>query len=481
MSKAHVFLSPHFDDAIGSAGGLIKRLVDANASVCIMTVMGAIPYLAKPISIPKVMLRWLENAIACRCLGRIRRVNGNFLDAIFRKDIYPKKYMLFDRTPLRESKLIHDIAEWIRNNTKSTDIIYAPAGLGGHVDHRIVAEAARLLPNEIIFYEEFYYDWKNGETIPEYQKIDLIENELWTKFRAIKKYKIEMRKLFKRRKKTRDYFLKFRNYEKYSDIPHIPELIVTLTSIPARINMVHLAIKTIFKNSVQPNRVVLYLAQSQFPDLELPESIKTLMKHNEKFEVRWTNVDIRSYKKLVPALSDFPEDFLITIDDDLLYKKNLIYRLIRMHKMYPDAIIGARTRRVAYNNCGEFLPYNKWKKFHIYNSLRWLWRPHYQNMATTGAGTLFPPYSLHPDVVQKDIFMDLCQTTDDLWFWAMAVKNQTKTAVAGYVRPLNRIEGSQVVSLFSVNNGVEKLNDKSIKNITVQYPEIFSLLKTKTK
>lgn len=40
----YVFISPHFDDAIGSAGGVINRLVESGEECCIMTIMTAIPW-----------------------------------------------------------------------------------------------------------------------------------------------------------------------------------------------------------------------------------------------------------------------------------------------------------------------------------------------------------------------------------------------------------------------------------------------------
>lgn len=37
---AHVFLSPHFDDAVGSGGGTIGRLVSAGHAVRVLTTFG---------------------------------------------------------------------------------------------------------------------------------------------------------------------------------------------------------------------------------------------------------------------------------------------------------------------------------------------------------------------------------------------------------------------------------------------------------
>lgn len=75
-------------------------------------------------------------------------------------------------------------------------------------------------------------------------------------------------------------------------------------------------------------------------------------------------------------------------------------------------------------------------------------KPKFRNLATTGGGTLFPPHSLHPDVFRDDIFMNLCPTTDDLCFFAMAILKGTKTAPAGSSERITVIEESQTEALM---------------------------------
>lgn len=470
----HIFLSPHFDDATGSCGGLIRQLRHRGARAAVMTIMGGVPW-RRPGGAAKVLVRRLENIFAARALGA-QRITFGFLDGIFRKDFYPRKPMLFDGSPLRETELVAKIAERIKKCCAPTDIIYVPAGLGSHVDHRIVAAAAKLLPNKVIFYEEFFYDWKSGENVKGYKKFHLAPDILREKIRAAKKHRIEMKRLFGGRRGAEKYFAEFRAdkngaFEKYSETPHIPELIVSLTSFPARTPTVCKAVETILENTIKPDRIVLYLARPQFPDGKLPKNLTDLMRGNKTVEVRWTDEDIRSYKKLVPALADFPEDFIITVDDDLLYDAGLIKRLLHRHKKEPDSIVADRTRMVKMKD-GKFLPYKKWKLFKLHRYLLFGPRPRFRNMATTGAGTLFPPHSLHPDATRADIFMKLCPTTDDLWFWAMAVRRGTKTAVAGCNRRLNPIDGSQKEALWRENMDGKNLNDENVKKISGRFPEL---------
>ena len=45
-------------------------------------------------------------------------------------------------------------------------------------------------------------------------------------------------------------------------------LIVSLTSFPARIHLVHYAIYSLLRQSLKPNRIVLWLGEDKFPDKE---------------------------------------------------------------------------------------------------------------------------------------------------------------------------------------------------------------------
>ena len=47
-------------------------------------------------------------------------------------------------------------------------------------------------------------------------------------------------------------------------------------------------------------------------------------------------------------------------------------------------------------------------------------------MPIGGAGILYPPHSLHPDVFDQDLYMRLCPLADDIWFWWMAKRNRTR-------------------------------------------------------
>jgi len=139
------------------------------------------------------------------------------------------------------------------------------------------------------------------------------------------------------------------------------QVIVSLTSFPAAILYAVQAINSILNGTVLPDKVILYLTASQFPEGEIPFELLEL-KENKLFEVRFYEENIRSYTKLIPALKDFPNDIIVTIDDDVWYDKDMLRVLLRLHDKFPDAILAHRAKRIKLN-----APYRKWGKYRWYH------------------------------------------------------------------------------------------------------------------
>ena len=243
------------------------------------------------------------------------------------------------------------------------------------------------------------------------------------------------------------------------------KVIASLTSWTKRIDTVHLAIQTILNQTRRPDLTVLYLAKEEFPQREedLPRELLALL--SERFEIRWTK-NIRSYKKLIPALKDFPEDIIITFDDDLFFHRELIERLLIGYKKYPALIQCHRITNISFDAAGNV------KTSHIPYD-----RPTYLQKLTGCGSVLYPPRSLHEDVLREDKFMTLAPTSDDIWFWLMGVLNGRRVnVVENNIDTLNYIPGTQAVGLNLINDAGEKFFFKHLENILNAYPVLKDIL-----
>jgi glycosyltransferase involved in cell wall biosynthesis/LmbE family N-acetylglucosaminyl deacetylase len=175
----NVFLSPHFDDAVFSCGGLIHKQIRQGQDTFIITIFGGMPDyshispFAREIhnkwgSADPVNLRRSEDINAIEMLGA-RLIHFDFLDCIYRKTM--------DRRPLYnnyegikgaihpdDSRLpdyIYDrLIKFLQKNKCEQIRIFAPLGLGNHVDHQIIKAVGMKLLSEgfdVLFYEELPY------------------------------------------------------------------------------------------------------------------------------------------------------------------------------------------------------------------------------------------------------------------------------------------------------------------------------------
>lgn len=240
------------------------------------------------------------------------------------------------------------------------------------------------------------------------------------------------------------------------------KIIVSMTSFPARIRFVPVTLERLMNQTVKPDRIILWLSEDNFPNKENDLPYRLLQMRSRGLEIKWCKGDDKSYKKLLPALLDFPKDLLITVDDDLVYDVDLIENLYEGHRMFPDAIIASRVHKIVFDSEGNIAPYKEWEKeinFDIYE-------PRTDLFATTGAGTLFPPNSLNEEVFNLDSIRELCPHADDIWTKVMSVMNGTKIVHTGKNRRLRYVEGTQDERLWDLN---EEGNDVQLKSILLKY------------
>jgi hypothetical protein len=187
--------------------------------------------------------------------------------------------------------------------------------------------------------------------------------------------------------------------------------IVSFTSIPSRLPAVHLVVDSILLQSVLPERIVLYLSKSDFPDRSLPRQLQARI--GERFDVRWCEDDLKSHGKLVHALVEFPEKTIVTIDDDKIYAADMLERLLATARRHPGSIV--------FRN-GELLVVEREERRHRSQPTS---EPSLWYLPKGVGGILYPPHSLADDVTDSELFLRLCPYSDDLWFKAMALLKQT--------------------------------------------------------
>jgi len=226
---------------------------------------------------------------------------------------------------------------------------------------------------------------------------------------------------------------------------------VTLTSYPPRFRYLHLTLQSLLRQSVRADRIVLWIAQDDAP--LLPDAVRSLTAQG--LEIRLGG-DLRSFKKLIYAVEAFPDDFLAIADDDVFYPKKWLETLLLGYDPGKRVIPCRRAHRITVDPQGGVLPYRFWEWDIRDNG------PCDRIVPTGVGGVLYPPNSLDPGVVRRDVFNALCPSSDDLWFYWMARRNQyTFRKVGGRFRMINwpeTIENALFTDNFTANDiAVERL------------------------
>lgn len=222
--------------------------------------------------------------------------------------------------------------------------------------------------------------------------------------------------------------------------------IVSLTSIPSRLGTLHLTIRSLLNQDARPKKIVLWLHHSL--KNEIPKKLVTL--ESSLFEIMYSDLTC-SHRKLIHSIELFPNDIIITCDDDMIYRTNWLRLLYEEHKFNPNKIIANQTRYITYNKIGELQSYKNWKYDKNLNFKE-------SAVIPIGAeGVLYPPKSLSEKVTNAELFLELAPKADDLWFKAMALIAETNAVQAKEkAKTPIPIIGSQKQSLKKSNIGEDK-------------------------
>jgi LmbE family N-acetylglucosaminyl deacetylase len=178
---AHLYLSPHLDDAVFSCGGLMAMQDARGEPISVLTVFAGDPpdYRISPLAAelharwgkagPPIAMRRAEDRLACARLGA-SVVHLDYADAIYRADeagrpLYTNEEALFGPHDSSETQLIEALQESLREMGSSQATIYCPLGYAGHVDHRITRLAAERLGQPLYYYADFPYAAR-GRIVP---------------------------------------------------------------------------------------------------------------------------------------------------------------------------------------------------------------------------------------------------------------------------------------------------------------------------
>lgn len=226
------------------------------------------------------------------------------------------------------------------------------------------------------------------------------------------------------------------------------ELIVSLTSFPARIGTAVQCIDSLLAQSKMPDKIILWLASDRFPrgEDDLPGDLRDRL--GGRFQIGWVDEDLGPHTKYHYAVQQYPDSPVVILDDDAVYNEKLVEYLHEGYLENDRAVICDRGNLILFRPDGTLRTYDSW--VYDYRYLRGM--ETYQLLATGVGGILLPPGSLPTAAFDVPALKKTSLFADDLWLKAMTTANgypvwMPRQPAGGY----ETIEEAQAVALWRAN------------------------------
>lgn len=241
------------------------------------------------------------------------------------------------------------------------------------------------------------------------------------------------------------------------------KIIISMTTIPQRIERLKTNIQSILNQSQKFDKLIINIDDNLSKnDYEFYKYLKTIDKRIiiNKCEHKW-----RSCNKLLPTLKKYPNDIIITVDDDVYYPEHCFKYLIEQYNKTPDCIIAHEINPLLINKDFNYIDFINEYDIKL---MQKEWGKYLSNCC------LFPPHVFdNTDLYDYDKMMKCTNGThDELWFWVNSTLNGVMCVGLNYVfsfapeiiKPYEEDE----YALNKINSVQETINGY-MKNINEMY------------
>ena len=241
------------------------------------------------------------------------------------------------------------------------------------------------------------------------------------------------------------------------------QLVVSLTSIPSRIDKVHYSIASILKQNVKPDKIILWLGEDDFKSKKLPHQLIELEKKG--LEIRYRK-DIRAHTKYYYAMQEMKDAIIITIDDDIYYEKNMIRGLTKTYQKNRKCVCAHWVWEMKMTAGGKLL---ESRLFPGGEKAKDNQEPSHKLLALGCGGVLYPPNCFGEEAFNLESIKKLSWLADDVWLKGMEVLYQRKVAkVNEKYKPDVIVSNTQKVALRHTNVGHSQ-NDVQLNAVFENY------------
>ena len=205
------------------------------------------------------------------------------------------------------------------------------------------------------------------------------------------------------------------------------DVVVALTSFPARIKTVHFVIRSLLMQTHRPKEIHLFLGRDEFPKHHnVPSDLKAY--EGKGLVIHFAKKTCHQYDKFLHGAHLNNEHDYIIVDDDVIYPPNALEAILQGRDNFPGHVIGNRCHLMPPLTEDRIAPYSEWKREVA------LGRPSFRLVPTGAGGVLYPKgFMAAPFVCNTKEILATAPYADDLWLKACAITQGIST----YATPLS--------------------------------------------
>ncbi len=240
------------------------------------------------------------------------------------------------------------------------------------------------------------------------------------------------------------------------------KIVITVTTIPNRTKQLKLCLETLLRQTLKPDKIQLWLDEDRFNKDEMEKLLSDEIRKG--VELKFCK-DVKVHTKYYYSMQENRDDIVITVDDDCYYPENLIENLMKEYEKGKNDVICCRAHQICVDEKRKVKKYSDW-----------VWcspgiKEGRMLLATGVGGVLYPPNIFGSEVFNKDVFLKLCVSQDDMWLKTMElIYNINVRKVNTYTKEWFTIKGTQSIRLSS-DNVDNCRNDESFDKL-IQYYNI---------
>ena len=189
-------------------------------------------------------------------------------------------------------------------------------------------------------------------------------------------------------------------------------MVVSLTSTGDRIKYILPTLYSLASQTRKPDLIVLWLGK----DKAYPKGV--LSKIREMGILIRFREDLGPNTKYYYAFNEYCNDMVITVDDDIIYHKDMTEELYRAYLKHPEAVTARRVHKIRFDRNRKPVRYKDWI---------WEYRdavsPTHDLFATGVGGVLYPPAVMSYICRESKDFLKVCPKADDIWLKFCELKN----------------------------------------------------------